>query len=161
MWFLKPTGKNFITPQNERIRKETLFNTWCSSKEIDNNFEKVRQLLLIEEFKKCLPDKVKTYLDEKKVETLGQAAVLADDYILTHKSIGSHKLQLPAHLNRQAEPFHPNPHLGGQNQPRGNTPVNSCFRPRPNQSLPKGPKCYHCRKRGHVMADCWYLKGAN
>ena len=121
--------------------KETLFNRWCSSKEIDNNFEKLRRLLFIEEFKKCLPDEVKTYLDKKKVKTLGQAAVLADDYILTHKSIGSHKLQLPSSLNRQAEPFHPNPHLGGQNQPRGNTPVNSCFHPRPNQSLPKGPKC--------------------
>ena len=112
--------------------KETLFNRWCSSKEIDNNYEKFRQLLLIEEFMKCLPDEVKTYLDEKKVETLGQAAVLADDYILTHKSIGSHNLQLPSHLNRQSEPFHPNPQLGGQNQPRGNTLVNSLFRPRSN-----------------------------
>ena len=66
--------------------KKRLFNRWCLSKEVDNNFEKLRQLLLIEEFKKCLPDEVKTYLDEKKVGTLGQAAVL-DDYILTHKSI--------------------------------------------------------------------------
>ena len=138
--------------------KETLFNRWCSSKETDNNFEKLRQLLLIEKFKKCLPDEVKTYLDEKKVETLGQAAVLADDYILTHKSIGSHKLQLPFHLNWQAGPFHPNPHLGDR---KGNTPENSYFRPRPNQSLPKGPKCYHCHKRGHIIADCRYLKGAN
>ena len=66
--------------------KETLFNRWCTSKEIDGNFEKLGQLLLIEEFKKCLPGEVKTYLDEKKVETLSQAGVLADDYVLTHKS---------------------------------------------------------------------------
>ena len=71
----------------------------------------------MEEFKKCLPDEVKTYLDEKKVETLGQAGVLADGYILTHKSIGSHKLQLPSHLNRQAEPFHPNSHLRRRTEP--------------------------------------------
>ena len=48
-------------------------------------------------------------MDEKKVETLGQTAVLADDYILIHKSIGSYKLQLTSHLNRQADPFHPKP----------------------------------------------------
>ena len=65
--------------------KETLFNRWCTSKEINDNFEKLRQLLLIEEFKKCLLGEVKTYLDENKVETLSQAGVLADDYILLVK----------------------------------------------------------------------------
>ena len=54
------------------------------------------------------------------METLSQAAVLADDYILTHKNIGSHRLQLPSHLNNQAAPFYLNPSLGGQNQPREN-----------------------------------------
>ena len=95
------------------------------------------------------------------METLSQAAVLVDDYILTHRNIGSHRLQLPSHLNSQAESFRPNPNPGGQNQSRGNSPGSSRFRPKPNQGLPKGPKCYHCRKRGHVMADCQHLKGAN
>ena len=141
--------------------KETLFNRWCTSKEI-NNLEQLRQLLLVEEFKKCLPNEVKTYLDEKKVETLSQAAVLADDYILTHKSISNPK-PLSTQMNSHAEPFHPNPKTG-QNQPRGYTgsaPGNIRPQLRFSQTLPKGPKCYHCRKRGHVMADCWYLKGPN
>jgi len=67
--------------------KERLISRWCSSKEIDNNFDKLCQLLLIEEFKKCLPNEVKTYLDEKKAEMLSQAATLADDYVLTHTLI--------------------------------------------------------------------------
>ena len=53
-----------------------------------SDFKKLRQLLLIEEFKKCLPSEVKAHLDEKKVEVLSQAGVLADNYILTHKSTG-------------------------------------------------------------------------
>ena len=57
-----------------------------TSKEINGNFEKLRQLPLIKELKKCLPREVKTYLYEKKVETFSQVVVLADDYILTHKS---------------------------------------------------------------------------
>ena len=56
------------------------------SKEIGGSYDKLRQLLLIEEFKNCLPGEVRTYLDERKAVTLNQAAVLADDYILTHKS---------------------------------------------------------------------------
>ena len=95
------------------------------------------------------------------METLSQAAVLADDYTLTHKNVGRHRLQLPSLLNSQAEPFCPNPDPGGQNQPRENPSGSSRFHPIPNQGLSKGPKCYHCRKRGHVMADCWHLKGPN
>ena len=45
---------------------------------------KLRQLLLLEEFKNCLPSEVKTYLDEHKVESLQRGATLADDYTLTH-----------------------------------------------------------------------------
>ena len=41
---------------------------------------------MIEEFKRCVCDDTKTYLDEQKVENLAKAAAYADDYALTHKS---------------------------------------------------------------------------
>ena len=41
--------------------------------------------MLVEEFKRCIQSDVKTFLDEKQVETLEEAARLADDYYLTHK----------------------------------------------------------------------------
>ena len=68
------------------MQKETLFDRWCMSKEIGGSYDKLRQLFLIEEFKNCLPGEVRTYLDERKAVTLNQAAVLADNYILTHKN---------------------------------------------------------------------------
>ena len=46
---------------------------------------KLRQLILLEEFKSCLSPHIKTYLDERNAESLHQAAVLAEDYALTHK----------------------------------------------------------------------------
>ena len=64
--------------------KEQLFDRWCCSKKIDQNYDKLRQLVLVEEFKRCIQSDVKTFLDEKQVETL-EAARLADDYYLTHK----------------------------------------------------------------------------
>ena len=65
--------------------KEQLFDRWCCSKKIDQNYDKLRHLVLVEEFKRCIQSDVKTFLDEKQVETLEEAARLADDYYLTHK----------------------------------------------------------------------------
>ena len=65
--------------------KEQLFDRWCCSKKIDQNYDKLRQLVLVEIFKRCIQSDVKTFLDEKQVETLEEAARLADDYYLTHK----------------------------------------------------------------------------
>ena len=56
---------------------------WCASQEVESDFTRLRELLLIEEFKNCIPNEVKTYLDESKVETLHCAATLADNYTLT------------------------------------------------------------------------------
>ena len=64
--------------------KEQLFDRWCSSKKIGSDHEKRRQLMLVEEFKRCINSDIKSFLDEKQVETLEPAARLADDYALTH-----------------------------------------------------------------------------
>ena len=47
---------------------------------VGQDFDKIRQLLLIEEFKWGLSNEIKTYLSEQKVDTLDNAAWLADDY---------------------------------------------------------------------------------
>ena len=65
-------------------QKEALFNQWCTSQQIGNSFEKLKQLILLEEFKSCVPVNIKAYLEEQKVEELHRAATLSDDYKLTH-----------------------------------------------------------------------------
>ena len=64
--------------------KEALFDSWCMAKQVDKDYHKLR--LLVEEFKTCLQSDVKMYLNEQKADNLHQAAVLADDYSLTHRS---------------------------------------------------------------------------
>ena len=66
--------------------KEELFDRWCSSKKIGSDHEKLMQLMLVEEFKRCIYSDIKSFLDEKQVETLEAAARLADDYALSHKA---------------------------------------------------------------------------
>jgi len=36
-------------------QKEMLFSRWCASQQIANSFEKHEQLVLLEEFKSCVP----------------------------------------------------------------------------------------------------------
>ena len=102
--------------------KEQLFDRWCCFKKIDQNYDKLRQLVLVEEFKRCIQSDVKTFLDEKQVETLEEAARLADDYYLTHKvsfiakpnllpHIPKINLCLVIHLACPFNPIHPNPIL--------------------------------------------------
>ena len=55
--------------------KEQLFDRWCSSKKIGSDYPKLRQLMLVEEFKKCINSDVKSFLNEKEVETLEKLLV--------------------------------------------------------------------------------------
>ena len=59
--------------------KEQLFDRWCSSKKVGSDHAKLRQLMLVEEFKRCINSDVKAFLNEREVENLETAARLADD----------------------------------------------------------------------------------
>ncbi len=63
-----------------------LFDKWCTASKA-SDFDSLRELMVIEEFKGCLSDRVVVYLNEQKVTILSHAAVLADEFVLTHKNI--------------------------------------------------------------------------
>ncbi|VDI57686.1 Hypothetical predicted protein [Mytilus galloprovincialis] len=65
--------------------KEDLFDKWLTSKKTKNNFDNLRQLMLLEEFKQCVHLDLKTHLDDKTVESIHDAAVISDNYTLSHK----------------------------------------------------------------------------
>ncbi|KAF7690179.1 hypothetical protein HF521_011983, partial [Silurus meridionalis] len=68
------------------LQKETLLDKWCASSKV-NDFDSLGELVLLEEFKNCLPDRVVVYLNERKVSSVSEAAVLADEFVLTHKNV--------------------------------------------------------------------------
>ncbi|VDI04468.1 Hypothetical predicted protein [Mytilus galloprovincialis] len=65
--------------------KEDLFDKWLTSKKTNNNFDNLRQLMLLEEFKQCVHLDLKAHLDDKTVGTIHDAAVISDNYTLSHK----------------------------------------------------------------------------
>ena len=80
--YLKYDSKTHVEFARE---KENLFKRWCHSKEIGQDFKKLKQMVLLEEFKDKVRSDIRSHLDEQKVEELEKAAIMADDYALTHK----------------------------------------------------------------------------
>ena len=74
--YLKYDSKTHVEFARE---KENLFNRWCHSKEIGQDFKKLKQMVLLEEFKDKVRPDIRSHLDEQKVEELEKAAIMADD----------------------------------------------------------------------------------
>ncbi len=65
--------------------KRVLFEKWCLSSRI-TSLEEIQKLILLEEFKNCVPANIVVYLNEQKVTSLANAAVLADKFVDTRMS---------------------------------------------------------------------------
>lgn len=63
--------------------KVSLFDRWCEACKAED-FCSLRELMMLEEFRNCVPERIVVYLNEEKVATLRQAAMLADKFALTH-----------------------------------------------------------------------------
>ena len=75
--------------------------------------------MLVEEFKRCINSDVKSFLDEKEVETLEKAARLADDYTLTHNVSFVNK-------TNPRKPFYPSSgHISSPGLQSGNSSQNA------------------------------------
>ena len=151
--YLKYDSKTHVEFARE---KENLFNRWCHSKEIGQDFKKLKQMVLLEEFKDKVRPDIRSHLDEQKVEELEKAAVMADDYALTHKMSSKSG-------NPQQKRYH-----GSGN--RENISRNMDDRKRQGKSTenvglvskvePLKPiSCGHCGKPGHIITNCWKLGG--
>jgi len=114
-------------------QKEMLFDRWCLSKNVNRDYVRLRQLVLIEEFKSWLSTQLKTYVDEQKVESVHQAAMLADEYALTHTPAFRHPgYPQPCKSNSDNLPS------DGRNTSRPSNDVPVRWSPR----FPGGPTCY-------------------
>ena len=61
---------------------------WCALCPVAwvGDFESLCELVVLEQFKNSIPQRIATYLSEQKATTVLKAAELADDFVLTHQS---------------------------------------------------------------------------
>ena len=113
--------------------KGDLYDKWCVASKV-NDFASMRELILLEEFKKCVPERCVMYLNEKKVSSLSEGAVLADEYVLTHKDVFVPPCD-PISVSDVCPVDIASPGVSREQR-----------------------ECYYCHKKGHVKAECLILK---
>nr|XP_055067825.1 uncharacterized protein LOC129449084 [Misgurnus anguillicaudatus] len=130
--------------------KETMFDRWCNAMKV-NTKEQLRELILMEEFKRCVPTAVTVYLNEHKVSKLSEAALMADEFVLTHRGSTSH-------LNDLHRPKTSILGKGKTTFERQHVAQNSSA----DYVVPTRVKgeliCFYCKKVGHKISDCMILK---
>ena len=124
--------------------KENALDKWCDSKRIDGDVEKLRQLILAEEFLNCVPEEVRVHLSERKIDVNYEMAALADEYALTHwktkeKTYTGSRVKFKAELSPEGRPKEENR--------------------RTFQSSSRTVVCYKCGKGGHIAIRCQLGKG--
>lgn len=166
-------------------KKDQFLDDWLKSKEVDN-FVKVKELLLAEEFKRNVSRDLRIHLEELKLDSIQEIAIASDEYALTHR-------EEPSRKRNSQERFFPHTNNNNNNNNsqssrgtfRSNYPnnegrknivpkrdgnmsgsrsfVNSCRSDNGAGSSGrnvdnKSVKCYWCHKTGHVKANCYSWK---
>ena len=67
-------------------QKAVLCDRWLQSQGVEGSYDKLRELLLLEEFKRSLNPDTTNHLEDRKVQSLDAAAKTADEYCLMHRS---------------------------------------------------------------------------
>uniref|UniRef100_A0A671UEB7 Gypsy retrotransposon integrase-like protein 1 n=1 Tax=Sparus aurata TaxID=8175 RepID=A0A671UEB7_SPAAU len=141
-----------LTYQEFGRNKEIMFDRWCRATSVAD-FVSLRNLILLEEFKNCLPDRIATYVNEQKASTVSDTAVLADEYVLTHR----YNFERP-HLSAERSAPVANPfvfpiksHLQDEAKPPNKESADTKDR----------PICFYCKKRGHTISQCFALEKQN
>ena len=124
--------------------KENALDKWCDSKRIDGDAEKLRQLILAEEFLNCVPEEVRVHQSERKNDVTYEMAALADEYILTHRKT-KEKTCTGSRVKYKAEL---SPERGPKEENR-----------RTFQSSSRTVVCYKCGNAGHIAIRCQLVKG--
>lgn len=81
----KSVNQTYVDFVREKI---VLFEKWCLSNKV-TTLEDLQELILLEDFKNCVLAKIVVHLNEQKVASLANAAVLADEFVLTHRNVFS------------------------------------------------------------------------
>ncbi|KAL2102544.1 hypothetical protein ACEWY4_001712 [Coilia grayii] len=141
--FLKSDSLTYVEFVRE---KELLFDRWLQAEKV-TTFDALRNLMIVEDFTNNLPQGIATHVSEHKDLTPTKAAELADEYALAHrrdftgKNSASKSSGLKPAFSRSRTP----------------SPPQDKFRNKPS-SKPPVKLCVYCKKKGHVMAECYRFK---
>ncbi|XP_054882529.1 uncharacterized protein LOC129357032 [Poeciliopsis prolifica] len=128
--------------------KTALFDRWCAAQDV-KNCDQLRDLMLLEEFKNCLPEDIATYINEQKAKNISVTAGLADEYVLTHKDY-SGSVGFKRYFGRDVSR---SDRVGGVTKQMETRQFKNPVVRDDNRV------CHYCHRRGHIKEDCHQPKG--
>ena len=163
----KSEGQTFVEYARD---KEVLFDRWCASREVVDDFENLKQLIIVEEFKRCIHNDIPTHLDESNVTDLRAAAIKADDYALTHKSNLNQSKHNVSMRRNNGQVFSARQYASDKSK-EGFPPRQSANDSKGKEATKSGGQflksdnlvgpCWYCKENSHTRANCraWIAAG--
>ena len=127
--YVKGEKQTFCEFASEEVR---IFDRWVRACKSEDEYGKLREVILLEEFLRKLSTEVRTYVTERKVNTLKEAATCADEYSLIHKT--------RCHAKPKAHP-----------PPSGSKPQNGQTSPNPSGSPRPFRKTFSCPQSSKLL----------
>ena len=139
--------------------KEKQLDRWLRSRNVSDDFEKFKNIVLLEEFLNCVRLDIRTHIADRGVDNAQTAARLADDYALIHPTVKTYQNEKFKYPVKQSSNEHHRQTFSHNNKPSMNTYNTK----KPNEAhVNTKPYCSHCKKDGHTKQNCWTLnKKAN
>lgn len=103
-------------------------------------FDALRDLLILEQFKNILPERIAIYVNVHEVKTVAEAAVLANGFVLTHKS--------------KVREYFPRYEYDHREYRSGRVKFDNLMKNKTRETEVVGEKCNYCLERGHWKREC-------
>lgn len=117
---------------------------WCAASGVTSR-EDLHELFLLEQFKSTLSEHVSIFLTDRKVTSTEEAAILTDEYVLTHK----------CEVKRSRFKFSDSPTESVTSRHALSDKSERNFK----SYADKNDRCAYCHLKGHWKKDCLALKG--
>ena len=162
--------------------KEQLVYRWRLSENADKEHKRSGELMLLEEFKRCIGNDIWTFINEQKPKDQTTAARLADEFALTHKfstnrsqsqtfrgsNVSNFESNYPENTNNlnsdrfMTSKFREQSLNNNYKNNNYNNNRSSYVPPPLRQPETRSPfktlTCGYCRGEGHTMSNCFKLK---
>ena len=154
----KQEGQTFVEFARE---KEILFDRWYISKKVDS-FDQLKQLMLLEEFKRCVPGDIRSHLAERDISDLQMASKIADNYALTHKGSFNKDVTHNVGFKKRSNQLDEMCPQDDTNATKHHSDQNSkAVSGKDDRSAAAKKTCTYCKKIGHLKSECWFLERKN
>ncbi|KAK9509341.1 hypothetical protein O3M35_006680 [Rhynocoris fuscipes] len=148
--------------------KRQIFRRWYQSSKV-NSFEKLEDLILLEDFYEGLPTEVRLYLSQRgEIENIEQAARLVEDYYLLRNGVKNYKNPTSYFNSQNSNNITCSPSkIKNENDkvPFSNNFYNNSNISETNSNSNKKNSvkvtCSYCKRVGHKIADCYLLQRKN